>query len=124
MLEHLRRRVIETLAGVRSATLTTSGAAGLQASHVACEARGMVLYVLVPRSSDHLFNIELQPEVVVVNETWNLKGRAEVAAAADRPPALVRHPAAQWSEAVEIHPVRLTLLCNGPGSPSETIDVD
>ncbi|MEP7356640.1 MAG: hypothetical protein ABI847_05330 [Anaerolineales bacterium] len=124
MLEHLRQRVIETLAGVRTVTLTTSGSAGLQAGHLPCQALGTLLYVLVPRASDHLFNLETQPEVVVVDEIWNLKGRAQLAALAVWPPRLRQHPDAKRCEVIEIHPSRLSLLCRETGSPIETIDVD
>lgn len=124
MLEHLRQRVIETLAGARAVTLSSSGAAGLQASRLPCQALGTELFVLVPRASDHLFNIETQPEVVVINETWNLKGRARLAAPAAWPPELRGHPEAKWSSVLAIQPIRLNLLCRETGSPTETIDVD
>jgi len=124
MLEHLRQRVIDTLAGVRMVTLTTGGQAGLQASHLPCQAAGTVLYVLVPRASDHLFNLETEPEVVVIDEVWQLKGQAQVALPAAWPPALRAHPEAAWSAAVAVRPTRLTLLRPDSGSPLETIDID
>jgi hypothetical protein len=124
MLEHLRQRVIETLASVRTVTLSTSGPAGVQASRFPCEAVDIELFVLVPRTSDHLFNIESQPDVAVVNESWNLKGQARLVARALCPPGLGQQPEAEWSEVVQVRPDRLTLLCRETGSPVETIDVD
>ncbi len=124
MLEHLRERVIQALAGVRTVTLSTSGPAGLQSSRLPCEALDIELYVLVLRTSDHLFNLESQSEVAVVNENWSLKEQARMVARATCPPRLAQRPEAEWSEAAQIHPVRLTLLCKETGSPSETIDVD
>jgi hypothetical protein len=124
MLEHLRQRVIQTLAGARQVTLSTSGPAGLQASRLPCEASDIELYVLVPRTSDHLFNIESQPEVAVVNETWNLKGRACVVERKVCPAALAQRPEADWSQVVQVRPTRLTLLCIETGIPAETIDVE
>ncbi len=124
MLEHLRQRVIKTLAGVQAVTLTSSGAAGLQASHLPCQAVETELFVLVPRASDHLFNLETQPEVMVIAEAWNLKGRARLAAATDWPRELRQHAQAAWSTALLIHPTRLNLLSQETGSPTETIDLD
>ena len=124
MLEHLRQRVIELLAGVRAVTLTTSGAAGLQASRLPCQAVETELYVLVPRASDHLFNLESQPDVVVIDDSWNMKGQARLAPPATWPAELRQQAEAQWSNVVAIHPARLNLLCRETGSPVETIDFD
>jgi len=125
MLEHLRQRVVQTLANVHTATLSTFGPAGLRASRLPCEASGIELYVLVPRASDHLFNLESEPDVVVVNEVWNLQGVARVIPKPDASLelGLTRSPEMGWSEVVWIHPRRLTLLRTSAGSPAETIDV-
>jgi hypothetical protein len=124
MLEHLRQRVTRALSGARTVTLSTFGPAGLQASRLACQLVGIQLYVLVPRTSDHLFNIESRSEVVVVNETWSLKGVARLVPRGERPPELVPDdgPPVAWSEVIQVHPVRLTLL--NSGSPVETIDIE
>jgi hypothetical protein len=124
MLEHLRQLVIDTLAGVTTVTLTTGGAAGLQASHLPCRASEMVLYVLVPRSSDHLFNLETTTEVVVLDEVWRLKGRAQILKPSAWPPELRARAEGEWSAVVEIHPTQFTLVCPATGSPTETIDID
>jgi hypothetical protein len=124
MLEHLRQRVIAALAGVRRVTLTTSGAAGLQASHLPCQAVDTVLYVLVPRASDHLFNLESQAEVVVIDGHWQLKGQAKRIAPAAWPPGLRQQPEGGWSEAVAVTPTQLTLLRPDTQSPFETIDME
>jgi hypothetical protein len=125
MLEHLRQRIIQTLAGVRAVTLSTYGPAELQASRLPCQVVEIDLYVLVPRSSDHLFNIESKPDVVVVNENWNLQGTACLVTPDECPPEieLTRRPEAAWSEIIKIHPGRLTILRPSHGSPLETIDV-
>jgi hypothetical protein len=124
MLEHLRQRVIGTLAGVTTVTLTTNGAAGLQASHLPCQASGILLYVFVPRSSDHLFNLESQPEVVVLDEIWSLKGQALILAPSGWPPALRARAKSEWTVVLEIRPTQITLVCPATGSPTETIDID
>jgi hypothetical protein len=126
MLEHLRQRVIQALADARTATLSTFGPAGLQSSRLLCEASGIDLYMLVPRTSDHLFNLETEPEVTVVDETWNMSGAAYLLSPSECPCglALVRCPEADWSNVIRIRPGRLTILRPESGSPSETIDVD
>lgn len=124
MLEHLRQRVVQTLAGAHTVTLTTSGAAGLQASHLPCLADGLRLLVLVPSASDHLYNLETAPRVVVITPQWSLKGNAQVLPRADWPAALRALDESAWSEAVLVQPTRLTLLMPATGLPLETIDVE
>jgi hypothetical protein len=126
MLEHLRQRIIQTLASVRTVALSTFGPAGLQASRYPCQSLGIELYLLVPRTSDHLFNLETKSEVVVVNEGWNMQGLAHVLPKSEYPAnlALARSPETGLSEIVWIHPSRLTILREGTTSPAETIDVN
>jgi len=126
MLEHLRQRVAGVLADARTVTLSTTGPAGLQASRLSCESSDIELFVLVPRASDHLFNLETEPNVAVVNEFWSLTGKAHVLSRAEVPDglALTRSPSENWSEVVQIHPVRVHLLQHDSRSPAETIDVE
>jgi len=126
MLEHLRQRLIQTLADVHAITLSTYGEAGLQSTRVPCEALDIVLYALVPRTSDHLFNLETETDVTVVNNTWSLNGSAQVTPACEHPAGLdlLRLPEAAWSTVIKICPSRLTILRSDSGSPVETIDVD
>jgi hypothetical protein len=124
MLEHLRQRVIATLADIKTITLSTSGPAGVQASRLPCAAQELELYVLVPAASDHLFNLSAQPDVAVVDDTWNVSGQARVAPPGACPPALAQRPEAEWSEVVVVRPFRVTLFCRETGTPVETIDVD
>jgi hypothetical protein len=124
MLEHLRQRVSRALSSARTVTISTYGPAGLQASRLSCRVAGIELFVLLPRTSDHLFNIEASPEVAVVNDVWSLNGLARLVPRGERLPegVLEDEPQAAWSEVLHIHPVRLTLL--NAGSPVETIDIE
>lgn len=126
MLEHLRQRVTQTLANTHQITVSTSGPAGLQSSRVRCEALGLSLFILIPRTSDHLFNLEANPEVVVVNEEWDLRGVARVILPEAAPPGLqvIRAPEAQWNALIEIQPQRVHFLRTPPSGYSETIDID
>jgi hypothetical protein len=78
MLDKLRDRATQILAETDFCTLATTGPAGIQASMVHCAGRGTTLYVLVPDTSDHLFNLESEPEVAVTAETWHLRGTADI----------------------------------------------
>lgn len=125
MLAHLRERVVEALGAVQEVLLATSGPAEIQASRVPCEAQELRLYLLVPRASEHLFNLEQQPEIVVVNREWELRGRARVLRNGERPAdlGLGRRAEAEWSEWVEVAVERFHRHA-APGRAAETIDVE
>jgi hypothetical protein len=124
MLSHLRQRVTETLSAARTATLSTHGAAGIQANVFLCGAIETTLYLLVPRTSDHLFNLEHNPEVVVTTETWQMRGVACIAAEWPAGLAMLEQPDAAWCEVVAVRTMRLQI--ERPGGPgyAETIDVE
>lgn len=126
MLDHLRQRIVETLAPVRFATLSTYGPAELQAALLPCEPSGLRLYMLLPATSDHLLNLESQPAVVVTTPAWQLRGTALVLRSTDAPPhlCLQRKPEAQWSRLVEIQPTRVHIRRRDGWGYSETIDVE
>jgi hypothetical protein len=124
MLSHLRHRVGETLASANKAMLSTFGPADIQAAEVTCMAHGMRLYVLLPQTSDLLFNIESHASVVVSTPTWQLHGCAQLLNAAAWPPVPGLPPPTEagWQVLAEIRPTRLHIHA-GPHGP-ETIDVD
>lgn len=123
MLDKLRGRAAQTLAETLFCTLATTGPAGLQASIVPCAGRGTTLYLLVPDTSDHLFNLESEPAVAVTTETWQLHGLADIVQeGTDVFPADQR----QWQTIVRVTPVRLHILPTkgGPANYTETMDFD
>jgi len=124
MLNHLRQRVMETLSAARAATLSTHGAAGIQANVFPCESVDLDLYLLVPRTSDHLFNLEHDPEVVVSTETWQVRGVAGIAPGCPAGLALFQQPEAAWCEVVAVRPTRLQIEWPGGSGHAETIDID
>ena len=124
MLNHLRQRVTGTLSVARTATLSTHGAAGIQANVFPCETVDTTLYLLVPRTSDHLFNLEHTPEVVVTTETWQLRGEARIALECPVGLALLQQPDAAWCDVVMVRPTRLQIERSGGSGYSETIDID
>jgi hypothetical protein len=126
MLDHLRRRVVESLSAIHSATLSTYGAAELQAALLPCESLGLRLYILMPATSDHLLNLKGSLEVVVTSADWQLRGTAVLLETVDFPDglALLSRPEAQWSRLVEVKPYRVHIRRQNGWGFSETIDID
>jgi hypothetical protein len=123
MLDHLQQRIAETLAEARAATLATYGPASIQANVFPCEATADGLYLLVPRTSDHLFNIENQPAAVATTADWQLYGAAEVLPACPAGLALSRRPDAPWCAVVRLTPGRLHIAPSSRPGCWETIDM-
>lgn len=123
MLDKLREQVAQTLAETEWCTLATTGPAGIQASLFRCAGRGTTLYLLVPDTSDHLFNLENEPEVAVTAESWHLRGLAEIV---KDNLDLFSANESQWHTLVRVTPVRFHLLPakGGPVNYAETIDFD
>ncbi len=88
MLEPLKRRVITALKMESAATLSTNGPGGIQAGFFPCEADDLTLYVLIPASSDVLFNLESETAVIITTPHWQLEGEAEVIQLSQAPPGL------------------------------------
>ena len=76
MLDYACQRAIQALKVPRRAVLVTSGPAGVQVSEGPCAAIDLKLYLLVPQTSDHLFNLESDPSVTLLAVNWVLKGKA------------------------------------------------
>jgi hypothetical protein len=76
MLNILRTEALALIAATPHCTLSTIGPAGVQASIVACVVREDCVYVLVPSTVDHLFNLEHELEVVLTSALWQLRGAA------------------------------------------------
>ncbi len=125
MLRRLRERAREALASACQVVLSSVGPADIQAEAVACEAVGLALYVLVPRTSDLLFNLETNTSVVATADAWQMRGEARLLAPGERPGLLeiVRRPEAEWCEVAEIRPSRLQLRPLPGQAQGETIDI-
>lgn len=126
MLAHLRQRASEILASSHTATLATSGPAGIQARVFPCEAHGLSLYVLVPTVSDQLLNLERDPDVVISTPDWQLRGNGRILALNEAPPNLIlsQTPQAVGCVLVEIRPFRLHINRRSGWGFSETIDFE
>jgi hypothetical protein len=76
MLGTLRAEALALIAATPDCMLSTIGPAGVQASIVACVVRDDCVYMLVPSTVDHLFNLEHESEVVLTSTLWQLRGAA------------------------------------------------
>jgi hypothetical protein len=126
MLDHLRHRVIEILASTHAVTLSTYGAADLQATMLPCESSDLTLFILLPATSDHLLNLKSRPKVVATTPDWQLRGTAVLLDSKDIPPdlELLRKPEAQWSRLIKICPARFHIRRRNGWGYSETIDIE
>lgn len=129
MLDYARQHATEALSLPRRVVLATSGPAGVLAGEFPCEAKDLALYLLVPRTSDHLFNLEHNSSVTLLSAGWELKGEAMVVAtmgisAPGLDLGLLGEPAAQWCVLVRIDPVRIQIKRDGGWGNIETIDVN
>ncbi len=126
MLDYARQHAIEALSLPRRVVLATSGPAGVQAGEFPCEAKDLALYLLVPRTSDHLFNLEHNSSVSLLSAGWELSGVASIlpAGAPGLELGLLTEPAAQWCVLVRIDPVRIQVKRAGGWGNIETIDLN
>lgn len=78
MLDYVRQRAREILCDAWSVVLATSGPAGVRAGEFACEVFDLQLFLLLPQTSDHLYNIEHDPHVTLLTPDWEMQGLAEI----------------------------------------------
>lgn len=125
MLDYAHQRAIEVLKIPRSAVLATNGPAGVQASEFPCEALELELYLLLPQTSDHLFNLEHVSTVSLLTDKWELKGEAQILSpnSSDLKLDILREPGAEWSVLVRVRPCKLQIRKEEGWGNLETIDI-
>lgn len=125
MLDYARHRAMEALKVPRRAVLATSGPAGIQAGEFICEAIDLDLFLLVPKTSDHLFNLEHNSTVTLVTTEWGLKGQAQVIPPDewDRRLDLLQDSGADWCVLVRIEPWQMQIRREAGWGSIETIDL-
>ena len=124
MLDYARQRALEILRLPSRAVFVSSGPAGVHASVFPCEASGLNLYLLIPRASDHIFNLEHEPGVTLLTDSWELKGEAQII-----PPGrqkieldLSHEQGVEWCVLVRVEPSRLQIRKQNGWGYQETID--
>lgn len=111
LLRELRRQALEEILNEPHCTLCTSGPAGVQASaETAMIQKDQTVLLCLPVTTEHAFNLEENPEVVLVAESWQLRGVGQVTS----------HNADTCI--VEIVPRRVQLAANGRHADPTTID--
>lgn len=115
---------MQTLKAETAVTLSTNGPGGIQAGFFPCEADGLALYLLVPASSDVLFNLEAETAVVITTPNWQLEGEAKIHTLAQAPPTLrlVRSPQGAGCVLVAIQCHRIHFNWTEGWGYRETID--
>jgi hypothetical protein len=126
MLNYARQRAIEALRLPRTAVLATSGPAGVQAGEFPCEAEGLDLYLLVPQTSDHLFNLEHDSAVTLLTADWELRGDAHCLPPSLMPDQLklLQGPGAEWCVVVRVEPSQIRIRKEEGWGCLETFDID
>jgi hypothetical protein len=129
MLDKLRVEALALIAATPHCTLSTTGPAGVQASIVRCVVHEDCIYVLIPSTVDHLFNIEHTLEVVLTTTLWQVRGAALALGGENglhgTPPRQIKAcTSTEGHTLVEVFPLRMHLEAAGPRRYRETIDFD
>jgi hypothetical protein len=125
MINYARERAEMILKPARTAILATIGPAGLQLSEFPCEAFELDLYLLLPRTSDHLFNIEQDDRVALHTEKWELTGKGRILSPKEKVPQIDLFPKAEvgWYVLLKVTPGQIQVLRPGGWGAAETIDL-
>ena len=124
MLDYFHRQAVDILAQATQVTLTTGGIAGLQTSVFSCESVELNLYILVRQTSDHLANIEENPECVAITDEGELRGRGHRVPVSELPGLrLAKTPDAEWSAFILVRPSRLQIARPDGVGYAATIDI-
>jgi len=127
MLNKLRAEALALIDATPGCTLSTIGPAGVQASVADCVVRENCIYLLVPSTVDHLFNLEHELEVVLTSPLWQLRGAALALGPAQALRGTVPADLSAQAEhtghtLIEVFPLRMHLEPAGRRRYRETID--
>ena len=125
MMNYARERAEEILKTARTAVLATTGPAGVQVGEFPCEAFELELYLLIPKTSDHLFNLEQDDRVALHTEQWELTGKGQVFSPGEKMPEISLLPKFKvgWYVFVKVIPGQIQVLRTDGWGPAETIDL-
>ena len=125
MFDYAHQRAIEVLGAPHTAVLVTNGPAGIQVGEFACVLSGLSLYVRVPQTSDHLFNLEHESTVTLLISRCEVKGRTQIVSREmmNLDCDLLREPAADWSAFLHVEISQVQLRSEEGWGNRETIDL-
>ena len=107
MNAHLRQQVKDLLNRYSTATLATCGPAGSQISIVTYSVEQLQMHLTLTHGSDHLFNLETDPSLVLMTASWRLHGQGHTTGG---------------TKTVVVSGTRLHILSNDGQQSVETID--
>ncbi len=84
----------------------------------------LALYILIPKTSDHLFNLEYDPTVALVTTDWELKGKAVVISTegSSLELNLLKRLDVEWCRLVRVDPRQMQFHRKDGWGNFETID--
>jgi len=125
MLDYARQRAREALRIPRTVVFATCGPAGVQAGEFPCEAIDLELFLLVPKTSDHLFNLEQDSGVTLLTTNWEMKGNAQIVPSEQNNLKLnlLQGSNAKWCVLVKVTPCMLQIRNKKGWGNLETIDL-
>ncbi len=125
MFDYAHQRAIEVLGTPHIAVLVTNGPAGVQVGDFPCAVSGLNLYLLVPQTSDHLFNLECDTTVTLLIARCEVKGKARIVSreTIQSDDDLLREPAADWCVCVRVEIFQMQLRSEAGWGNRETIDL-
>jgi hypothetical protein len=129
MLDKLRAEALALIAATPHCILSTTGPAGIQTSVVACIVHDDCVYVLVPSTADHLFNLEHETKVILTTALWQLRGAALAIGGSEgrngtAPREISARARIEGYLLVEVFPIRMQIEAAGNRRYRETIDFD
>ena len=126
MLDYARQRARNVLKNPGKVILATSGPAGVHVGEFPCEAIDLELYLLIPKTSDHLFNLEHDSMVTLLANGWELKGRSQIlpTGVSDLKLSLLCETGAEWCVLVRVDPWQLHIRRREGWGSIETIDLE
>ena len=125
MINYARERAIEILQLTSTAVLATNGPSGVQVSEFPCEAVELNLYLLLPRTSDHLFNLEQDDRVALHTDQWELTGKARALSLEKKWPqiSILTKTEMTLYVLIKVVPDKIQVLRSEGWGPAETIDL-
>jgi hypothetical protein len=125
MFDYAHQRVLEALGTPNSAVLVTNGPAGVQVGEFPCDVLGLSLYLLLPQTSDHLFNLEYQSTVTLLIARCDVTGRAQIISRGAVAPAcaLLQNPAADWGVFLQVKISQVQIRSDEGWGSRETFDL-
>ncbi len=125
MLDYSHQRAVSALRSSQTAVLATCGPTGVMASEFPCESVDLVLYLLLPQISDHLFNLDHDNRVALLTEEWELRGKGRALSPEEEHPELrlLREVESEWYVLVKVDPFQIQLRRTEGWGVAETIDL-